>query len=44
MKAEVKLDETRKQGGDEVVGKAIAKCRKKNIAKEVKSLPYHMIS
>ena len=44
MEAEAKFEEIRKRGGDEAVDKAIAKRRKKNVAKEARSMPSHMIS
>ena len=44
MEAEAKFEEIRKRGGNEAVDKAIAKRRKKNVAKEAKSMPSHMIS
>ncbi len=44
MEVEAKFDKIHKQGRDEVVDKAIAKHRKKNVAKEVRSMPSHMIS
>ena len=43
MEAEAKFEEIKKRGGDEAVDKAIAKRRKKNVAKEAKSMPSHMI-
>jgi hypothetical protein len=44
MEAEAKFDEIRKRGGDEAVDAAIAKRRKKNVSKEARSMPSHMIS
>eukprot|EP00578_Thalassiosira_sp_NH16_P000409 CAMPEP_0181141272 /NCGR_PEP_ID=MMETSP1071-20121207/35737_1 /TAXON_ID=35127 /ORGANISM="Thalassiosira sp., Strain NH16" /LENGTH=422 /DNA_ID=CAMNT_0023228255 /DNA_START=1 /DNA_END=1269 /DNA_ORIENTATION=+ len=44
MEAEAKYEEIRKRGGNEAVDKAIAKRRKKNLAKEAKSMPSHMVS
>jgi ribosomal RNA-processing protein 36 len=44
MEAKAKFNEIRKQGGDEAVDKAIAKCRKKTVAKEARSMLLHMIS
>lgn len=44
MEAEAKFDEIRKRGGNEAVDAAIAKRRKKNVAKEARSMPSHMIS
>lgn len=44
MEAEAKYTEIRKRGGEEAVNKAISKRRKKNMSKEAKSMPSHMIS
>lgn len=44
MEAEAKFDEICKRGGNEAVDAAIAKRRKKNVAKEARSMPSHMIS
>jgi ribosomal RNA-processing protein 36 len=44
MEAEAKFDKICKQGRDEAVDKAIAKRRKKNVAKEARSMLLHMIS
>jgi hypothetical protein len=44
MEAETKFGKICKQGGDEVMDKAIAKRRKKTFAKEARSMPFHMIS
>lgn len=43
MEAEAKYEEIRKRGGSEAVDKAIAKRRKKNVSKEAKSMPSHMV-
>ena len=44
MEVEAKFEEIRKRGGEEAVDKAIAKRRKKNVAKSHKLMPSHMIS
>eukprot|EP00804_Cyclotella_cryptica_P025654 CCRYP_002867-RA/>CCRYP_002867-RA protein AED:0.03 eAED:0.03 QI:479/1/1/1/1/1/3/1074/318 len=44
MEMEAKFEEIRKKGGDEAVDKAIAKRRKKNVAKSHKLMPSHMVS
>ena len=44
MEVEAKFEEIRKRGGDEAVDKAIAKRRKKNVAKSHKLMPSHMVS
>ena len=43
MELEAKFEEIRKRGGDEAVDKAIAKRRKKNVAKSHKLMPSHMV-
>ncbi|EJK70888.1 hypothetical protein THAOC_07721 [Thalassiosira oceanica] len=43
MEVEAKFEEIRKRGGDDAVDKAIAKRRKKNVAKSHKLMPSHMI-
>ncbi|KAL7517121.1 hypothetical protein ACHAWX_002071 [Stephanocyclus meneghinianus] len=44
MEMEAKFEEIRKRGGEEAVDKAIAKRRKKNVAKSHKFMPSHMAS
>lgn len=44
MEMEAKFEEIRKRGGDEAVDKAIAKRRKKNVAKSHKLMPTHLPS
>ena len=44
MEAEAKFEEIRKRGGNEAVDRAIAKRRKKNVAKEARRMPSHMVS
>ena len=44
MEVEANFEEIRKRGGEEAVDKAIAKRRKKNVAKSHKLMPSHMIS
>mmetsp|Transcript_23301 Transcript_23301/g.48227 ORF Transcript_23301/g.48227 Transcript_23301/m.48227 type:complete len:424 (+) Transcript_23301:96-1367(+) len=44
MEVEAKFEEIRKRGGDDAVNKAIAKRRKKNVAKSHKLMPSHMTS
>lgn len=43
MELEAKFEEIRKRGGDDAVDKAIAKRRKKNVAKSHKLMPSHMV-
>ena len=43
MEVEAKFEEIRKRGGDDAVDKAIAKRRKKNVAKNHKLMPSHMV-
>ena len=43
MEVEAKFEEIRKRGGDDAVDKAIAKRRKKNVAKSHKLMPSHMV-
>ncbi|ACI64831.1 predicted protein [Thalassiosira pseudonana CCMP1335] len=43
MEVEARFEEIRKRGGDEAVDKAIAKRRKKNVAKSHKLMPTHKV-
>jgi len=43
METEAKFDELRKRGGESAVDAVIAKRRKKNLAKEAKSMPSHKV-
>lgn len=44
MEMEAKFEEIHKRGGDDAVDKAIAKRRKKNVAKSHKMMPSHLAS